>query len=88
MALVAILKDLHFKKCVDTEVPLELGFGISMSPKNGIKLTIVSNSFAIASYDKVCMCSPIDDVYSNHNNYEILYVNGCMYSCSYIHVHM
>ena len=43
MALVAILKDFHFKKSVDTEVPLKLGFGISMSPRNGIKLTIASN---------------------------------------------
>ena len=44
MALVAVLKDMHFKESVDTDVPLELAFGISMSPKNGIKLAIVSNS--------------------------------------------
>ena len=44
MTLVAILKELHFKRSADTEVPLDLGVGITMSPRNGIKLCIVSNS--------------------------------------------
>ena len=44
MTLVAILRDLHFKRNADTEVPLDLSVGITMSPKNGIKLCIVSNS--------------------------------------------
>ena len=44
MTLVAILKDLQFKRCADTEVPLDLSVGITMSPRNGIKLCIVSNS--------------------------------------------
>ena len=44
MTLVAILKDLQFKRCADTEVPLGLSVGITMSPSNGIKLCIVSNS--------------------------------------------
>ena len=44
MTLVAILKELQFKRSADTEVPLSLGVGITMSPKNGIKLCIVSNS--------------------------------------------
>ena len=43
MALVTILKDLHFKRTTDTEVPLDLGVGITMSPNNGIKLSIGSN---------------------------------------------
>ena len=43
MFLVAILKDLHFKRTTDTEVPLDLAVGITMSPKNGIKLSIKSN---------------------------------------------
>ena len=44
MILVAILDDMHFKRTNDTEVPLELSVGITMSPKNGIKLSIGSNS--------------------------------------------
>ena len=43
MTLVAILKDLQFKRCADTEVPLDLRVGVTMSPSNGIKLSIVSN---------------------------------------------
>ena len=43
MMLVATLKDLQFKRCVDTEVPLELSVGITMCPSNGIKLHIASN---------------------------------------------
>ena len=43
MALVAILKDLHFKRATDTEVPLDLSVGFTLSPTNGIKLTIASN---------------------------------------------
>ena len=43
MALVAILKDLHFKRTSDTEVPLDLSVGITMSPRNGIKLSIATN---------------------------------------------
>ena len=43
MTLVTILKDLHFKRTTDTEVPLDLGVGITMSPNNGIKLSIGSN---------------------------------------------
>ena len=44
MTLVAILKDLQFKRNADTEIPLDLKAGITMSPTNGIKLSIVSNS--------------------------------------------
>ena len=44
MTLVAILKELQFRRCADTEIPLSLGVGITMSPRNGIKLRIVSNS--------------------------------------------
>ena len=43
MTLVAILKELHFKRTADTEVPLGLSVGITMSPRNGIKLSIASN---------------------------------------------
>ena len=43
MILVAILKDLQFKRSTDTEVPLSLAVGFTMSPRNGIKLSIVSN---------------------------------------------
>ena len=44
MTLVAILKDLHFKRTTETEVPLDLSVGITMCPSNGIKLSIGSNS--------------------------------------------
>ena len=44
MTLVALLKDLHFEKNKDTEIPLDLTIGITMSPRNGVKLSIVSNS--------------------------------------------
>ena len=44
MTLVAILKDFYFKKTADTEVPVELSVGITMCPKNGVKLSIGSNS--------------------------------------------
>ena len=44
MTLVAILKDLQFKRTADTEIPLDLSVGITMSPSNGIKLCIASNS--------------------------------------------
>ena len=43
MTLIAIFKDLQFKRCADTEVPLDLSVGLTMSPRNGIKLCIVSN---------------------------------------------
>ena len=43
MTLVAILKELHFKRTADTEVPLELSVGRTISPKNGVKLSIASN---------------------------------------------
>ena len=43
MTLVAILKELHFKRTADTEVPLELSVGRTVSPKNGVKLSIASN---------------------------------------------
>ena len=42
MTLVAILRDLQFKRSADTEVPLDLAVGITMSPKNGIKVCIVT----------------------------------------------
>jgi len=45
MTLVAILKELQFKRTSDTEVPLDLQVGITMSPRNGIRLTILSNSY-------------------------------------------
>ena len=44
MALVSIVKDFQFKKTTDTEVPLSLSVGITMSPKNGINLKIVPNT--------------------------------------------
>ena len=44
MTLVAILKELQFTRSADTEVPLSLDVGITMSPRNGIKLCIVSDS--------------------------------------------
>ena len=44
MTLIAILKDLHFKRTIETEVPLDLSVGITMCPSNGIKLAIKSNS--------------------------------------------
>ena len=43
MTLVSILKDLHFKRFADTEVPLDLVVGFTMSPKNGMNLSIESN---------------------------------------------
>ena len=43
MTLVAIFKELHFKRTADTEVPLDLCFGFIISPKNGVKLSIASN---------------------------------------------
>ena len=44
MTLVAILKDFCFKRATDTEVPLDLSVGFTMSPKNGIKLSIASKN--------------------------------------------
>ena len=44
MTIVGLFKDLQFKRTADTEVPLDLTFGITMSPRNGIKLSVVSNS--------------------------------------------
>jgi len=44
MALVSIIKDFQFKKTTDTEVPLSLSVGITMSPKNGIYLKIVQST--------------------------------------------
>ena len=43
MTLVAILRDLQFKRCADTEIPLDLNVGSITSPRNGIKLCIASN---------------------------------------------
>ena len=43
MALVAILKDFKFKRATDTEEPLDLCVGLTMTPRNGIKLSIMSN---------------------------------------------
>ena len=40
MTLVAILKKFHFKRTADTEVPLDLSFGRTISPKNGVWLSI------------------------------------------------
>ncbi|XP_065882305.1 cytochrome P450 3A24-like [Dysidea avara] len=42
MALVSIIKDFHFKRTTDTEIPLDLRVGVTMSPKSGIYLNIVS----------------------------------------------
>ena len=42
MTLVAILKDLYFKRCADTEVHLDLSVGVTIS-SNGIKLYFASN---------------------------------------------
>ena len=43
MTLVAILKNFHFIRTTDTEVPLDLCVGFTMSPRNGVKLSIASN---------------------------------------------
>ena len=43
MALVTILKDFRFKRTTDTEEPLDLCVGITMTPRNGINLSITSN---------------------------------------------
>ena len=43
MALITILKDFQFNRTTDTEEPLDLCLGITMTPRNGIKLSIVSN---------------------------------------------
>ena len=43
MTLVAIFKELYFKRTADTEVPLDLSFGFTISPKKGVKLSILSN---------------------------------------------
>ena len=43
MALVTILKDFKFKRTTDTEEPLDLCVGITMTPRNGINLSITSN---------------------------------------------
>ena len=43
MTLIAVLKDLHFKRTAETEIPLDLSFGFTISPKNGVKLSIASN---------------------------------------------
>ena len=43
MALVTILKDFKFKRATDTEEPLDLCVGLTMTPRNGIKLSIMSN---------------------------------------------
>ena len=44
MILVALLKDLHFKTNDETEIPVDLKVGLTMIPRNGIKLSVVSNS--------------------------------------------
>ena len=44
MTLVAILKELQFRRSADTEVPLSLGVTVGLTPMNGLKLCIVSNS--------------------------------------------
>ena len=43
MTLIAILKDLYFKRTTDTEIPLDLSIDFTISPKNGVKLSIASN---------------------------------------------
>jgi len=42
MALVSIMKHFRFKRTTDTEIPLNLRVGVTMSPKSGIYLNIVS----------------------------------------------
>lgn len=42
MALVHILKRFKFEHSTETEVPLELKATITMAPKNGIRVKIVS----------------------------------------------
>ena len=44
MALVSIIKDFQFKKTTDTEIPLSLSVGITMTPKNGIYVNIVQSA--------------------------------------------
>ena len=33
----------HFKRTTDTEIPLDLSIDFTISPKNGVKLSIASN---------------------------------------------
>ena len=42
MTLVAIMRDLQFKRTTDTEVPLDFVTGLALTPKNGIKLSTAS----------------------------------------------
>ena len=42
MILVSIYKDFQFRKTADTEDPLSLKVGITMTPKNGIRLSIIT----------------------------------------------
>ena len=44
MTIVSVFKDFHFKRAPDTEVPLEICQGATVTPVNEIKLCIVSNS--------------------------------------------
>ena len=43
MALITIFRKLHFNRTADTEVPLDLCYGITMSPTNGVEVAIASN---------------------------------------------
>ena len=44
VAIVSIFKDFHFRRAPDTEVPLDVCRGAVITPTNGIKLYIASNS--------------------------------------------
>ena len=43
IVLITIFRKLRFIRTADTEVPLDLCYGISMTPKNGIMVAIASN---------------------------------------------
>ena len=43
MLLITIFRKFRFNRTADTEVPLDLCYGLTMSPVNGVKVSIVSN---------------------------------------------
>ena len=43
MLLITIFRKFRFNRTADTEVPLDLCYGLTMSPVNGVKVSIASN---------------------------------------------
>ena len=50
MTLVAILKDLYFKRCADTEVHLDLSVGVTIFPAAKHFCYMVVESFLIRTF--------------------------------------